>query len=65
MIVVIRVALYFLFGALSGTGWLHFDQNAGTVTVYVDDLSIALVGIGGTAATFFWSRIAKARGGKT
>lgn len=65
MALFVRMALYFLFGSLAGQGWLHFDQVTGIVTIDVNHLGPLLVGLGGTVATFAWSRIAKARGGKT
>jgi len=65
MLLFVRMALYFVFGALSGAGWLHWDAAAGAATVYVDELAPALIGIAGFAGTFAWSRIAKRRGGAT
>lgn len=65
MIVIIRVALYFLFGAMSGAAWLQYNATTGQVTFYVDDLAVALAGLVGAAGTFAVSRWAKRRGGKT
>lgn len=61
----VRMILYFVFGSLAGQGWLHFDQVTGIVTIDVNHLGPILVGAGGSAATFAWSRIAKRKGGAT
>ena len=65
MALAIRMILYFVFGSLAGQGWLEFDQVTGIVTIDVNHIGPLLVGAGGTVATFIWSRIAKAKGGKT
>ncbi|MDQ7262289.1 hypothetical protein NM680_13045 [Paracoccus sp. PS-1] len=65
MIVVIRVALYFLFGAISGAAWLQYNPTTGQVSFYVDDLAVAVAGLIGAAGTFAVSRWAKRRGGDT
>ncbi len=65
MALLIRMALYYLFGALSGLGWLHWDAASHMLTIDVDAAIPAVLGIAGFGGTFLWSRIAKARGGAT
>lgn len=65
MQLLIRMALYYIFGALSGLGWLHWDQITNTVTIQLDDAIPALIGAAGFALTFIWSRVVKRRGGET
>lgn len=65
MMLAVRMLLYFVFSNLAGRGFIIFDQAADSVTFQVTDLAVFIAGIVGFAATFLWSRIAKARGGKT
>lgn len=65
MALLVRMVFYYVFAALSGAGWLHFDPIEGVATIRLDELGPALVGGAGFAATYVWSRIAKRRGGKT
>lgn len=65
MTLYIRMALYFLFGNLSGSAGFNFDSYSGHVTISVDDLAAAIAGIIGFVGTFLVSRLAKKRGGKT
>lgn len=54
--------LYPVFLYLSSLGVVVFDQTQGTVTFRIEDLALALTGLGGYIATFLWSRWAKAHG---
>ena len=65
MLLFVRMGLYYMFAALSGAGFLQWDSLTGTATIYVDDLAPAVIGLLGFVGTFVWSRVAKARGGKT
>lgn len=65
MSLLIRMALYYAFAALSGAGFVQWDAGKGIATIYVDELVPAVIGLAGFVGTFLWSRIAKARGGKT
>lgn len=61
----IRMALYFVFSFLASQGVVMFDQAQGTVTFQIEHVVTVLSGIGGFAATFWASRIAKNKGGST
>ena len=65
MALLIRMGLYLIFGALAGAGIGSFETDSGSYSVNADDLATVLLGLAGYAATFVWSRIAKARGGAT
>jgi uncharacterized membrane protein len=65
MFLYVRMILYFVFSAFSGTGIAIYDSAAGTITFQIDDLARLITGIVGFVATFVASRIASARGGKT
>lgn len=65
MALYLRMALYYLFASLSGTGWLEWDAVNKTVLISVDDMVPALMGGLGFLGTFFASRVSAARGGKT
>ena len=65
MTLYIRMGLYFLFAALSSQGLVVFDQDAGSVTFSIEDVTLILSGALGFLVTYVTSRIAKARGGKT
>ncbi|MDO5642211.1 MAG: hypothetical protein Q4G26_07465, partial [Paracoccus sp. (in: a-proteobacteria)] len=45
----IRMILYYIFGALSGLGWLHWDSLANTVTIHLGAAIPALIGAGAHA----------------
>lgn len=65
MILFVRMALYMIFGSIAGQGWLDFDPITGMLTIDINHLGPILVGVGGSAATFVWSRIIKRKGGQT
>lgn len=66
MFLFIRMALYFLFSAIAGAGvGLQFDEISGDVTFNIDLIVTLIVSIGGYLGTFWVSRVAKWRGGKT
>lgn len=65
MALYVRMGLYLLFGVIAGNGLGVYDQAAGTITFNVNDLEPLITGIVGYGATFVWSRVAKAKGGKT
>ncbi len=65
MMLYIRMALYLVSGLLAGQGLAIFDADAGTVTLKIEDLAVALSGLLTFAGTFLASRVAKSRGGKT
>lgn len=76
---IIRVFLFGLFGAFSGAGGLAlatvspdgavacFDANvlSGILAEKITGLGLLVVGGGGFAATWAWSRIVKRMGGET
>lgn len=62
MFLIIRIALYFLFGVLAGQGIGVFDEIGGTFTVHVNDIATLIVGLVGSVLTFLSSRWAKAKG---
>lgn len=58
----VRMVLYFLFGAISGTGvGIHFDPATGLVSFTIDTLANLIVGAIGFVGTFAVSRVAKAK----
>ena len=61
----IRMILYGLAAGAATLGVATFDPVAGTVTISLNSLELAVGGVVGYIATFAVSRIAKARGGKT
>lgn len=61
----IRMIAYFLFAGLASQGLLVFDQEAGTVTFKIEDISMIVTGVLGYIGTFGTSRIAKKNGGAT
>lgn len=65
MMLYIRMALYLVSGLLAGQGLAIFDADAGTLTLKIEDLAVALSGLAAFAGTFLASRVAKVRGGKT
>jgi hypothetical protein len=72
MSLIIRMVFYFIGAMLAGYGFASFDAEAGTLTISLRALSdllgaggLAVTGGGLFAATFGFSRIAKAWGWKT
>ncbi len=65
MMLSIRMVLYFLFSALASQGVGIFDAEAGTFTFQIAHFEALVSGVIGFIATFFASRLAKARGGIT
>lgn len=65
MLLYVRMALYFLGGWLSGLGFASFDEGTNDLTVNLDDFAVFMSGVLINVGTFIWSRIVKARGGKT
>lgn len=61
----IRMALYFLSSGAAALGIAAFDPEAGTITFDLKAVELLLGGLATFAATFFSSRVAKARGGNT
>lgn len=61
----IRMILYAASAFIAGLGWASFDDTAGTLTVNIDDLATIVGGVLTFVGTFFASRWAKAKGGKT
>lgn len=61
----IRMVMYFISASLAGQGWLEWNPHEASVKVYIDQLEPLFMGIGGFVMTFFASRFAKNRGGKT
>ncbi len=61
----IRMSLYAVFAALASAGLVDYNPDAGTVTFQVESLALGLSGAVGFVGTFWTSRIAKKRGGKT
>lgn len=57
--------LYAASAFIAGMGWASFDDTAGTLTVNIDDIAVMLGSAATFAGTFFASRWAKSRGGKT
>ena len=65
MMLLIRMALYFLSAAMTGNGWANAEAGAGLLG---SDFEVLAQMIGGALTflgTFWASRVAKARGGKT
>lgn len=65
MMLSFRMVLYFLFASLASHGFVVFDQIEGTVTFQIEHLAMVGTGVVGYLGTFFFSRVAKARGGQT
>lgn len=62
----VRMLLYFLFGALAGYGFATFDGASGTVTIDVNGLATAIAGVLSFVATFLVGRIgARLKGWRT
>lgn len=65
MMLLIRMILYAVSAGAAGYGLAQYDPAAGTITVEVDALAQMIGGAITFMGTFWASRIAKARGGKT
>lgn len=61
----IRMVLYAVFAFLGGYGFATFDENAMTLTINLEQLTIVVTGAVAYLGTFIAGRIAKAKGGKT
>ena len=59
---VIRMALYPIFGALAGAGFVAFDDATGDVALNLEQLATVLAGFVGVGLTWLWSRVAKRKG---
>lgn len=65
MALFVRMMIYLLAGVLAGQGLVIFDQEAGTITFRVEDVTTVLTGLLTFGGAYLASRIAKARGGLT
>ena len=66
MYLIIRMILYFIFAAVGGMGLgLNFNEATGDVSVNIDLIATAIVSFIGFVGTYWASRIAKRRGGRT
>lgn len=65
MMLLVRMVLYALSAGLAGYGIGTYDAGAGVYSVSLDQLSEIVAGALGFLGTFWVSRIAKRRGGKT
>lgn len=61
----VRMVLYAVFAFLGGYGFATFDENAMTLTINLEQLTIVVTGAAAYIGTFIAGRIAKAKGGKT
>lgn len=61
----IRMVLYAVSAFLGGYGFATFDENAMTLTINLEQLSVLLMGGAVYVGTFIAGRWAKERGGKT
>lgn len=61
MTLYIRMALYALSMLFAGQGLAIFDAEANTLTFRLDDVAVALGGVGVFVATFVASRFATVR----
>lgn len=61
----IRMVLYAVSAFLGGYGFATFDENAMTLTINLEQLSVLLMGGVVYLGTFIAGRWAKAKGGKT
>ncbi len=61
----IRMTLYALSAGAAGYGLASFDPTTGLLTLDINEAAQVIGGVLTFAATFWASRVAKARGGKT
>lgn len=61
MMLAVRMMLYFIFPLLASQGLAVWDEEAGTLTFTVENLTVALMGILGFIGTFVTSRFATKR----
>lgn len=65
MMLFVRMVLYAISAGLAGYGIGAHDAVAGVYSINLDQLSQIVAGAAGFLGTFWVSRIAKRRGGKT
>ena len=65
MMLFVRMALYALSAGAAGYGFGTYDADAGTLTLNLDQVASIIGGAATFLGTFWTSRVAKARGGKT
>lgn len=61
MLLAVRMVLYFLFPLVASQGLAVWDEEAGTLTLHVENLTAAIVGLLGFIGTFIASRFAVKR----
>lgn len=61
MFLAIRMVLYFIFPLLASQGLAVWDEEGGSLTFHIDNLTTALVGLLGFVGTFVASRFATKR----
>ena len=54
--VLIRMLIYVAASFLAGFGWAEFDSSMGTLTINLEQLTVAVVGLAGVVGTFVVGR---------